>query len=287
MPDPSSQKRPKKPPPGPAKGTRLESVAEIRKALKARRTPTLKEISDDDTAAYRPMRRPPMALLCVLDDGREDGEWIRLRGDRFVVGREDGDLRIPHDAMMSARHAELSRALEAGRPRWFLTDLGSTNGTYVRIGAGLLRHNQELLIGSRRYRFDTAAQGSGPAAPDDKTEPEIDETQPKGTRGWDSLTPTDVSPCLVELSPKGEGQRFRLEKAESWVGRNPGDCAIVLANDPLVSPRHARIYRDAKNRWHIENNNSLNGTWLRIDQMALDAACQFQMGEQRFLLRVL
>jgi pSer/pThr/pTyr-binding forkhead associated (FHA) protein len=286
MPDPSSQKRPKKPPAGAVKGTRLESVAEIRKALKARRTPTLKEITDDDTASYRPLRRPPMALLCVLDDGREEGEWIRLRGDCFIVGREEGDLRIPHDAMMSARHAELSRLVEAGRHRWYLTDLGSTNGTYVRIGAALLRHNQEILIGSRRYRFDAAPQG-GPPAPDDKTEPELDETQPKGTRGWDSLSPADLIPCLVELTAKGEGQRYRLEKAENWIGRNAGDCAIVPANDALVSPRHARVYRDGKGRWHVENNNSLNGTWLRIDQMALDAACQFQMGEQRFLLRVL
>jgi hypothetical protein len=62
---------------------------------------------------------------------------------------------------------------------------------------------------------------------------------------------------------------------------------VVLADDPLVSPRHARIYRNAKQRWHIENCRSVNGVWLRIDRMALDAACQFQVGEQRFLFRVL
>jgi FHA domain len=44
----------------------------------------------------------------------------------------------------------------AGRFRWHLTDLQSTNGTFVRIGNALLRHQQELLIGSRRYRFDAA-----------------------------------------------------------------------------------------------------------------------------------
>ena len=54
-----------------------------------------------------------------------------------------------------------------------------------------------------------------------------------------------------------------------------------------MSPRHARFYRDTKGRWHVENGPALNGTWLRIDRMALDSACQFQLGEQRFLFKVL
>jgi len=48
-----------------------------------------------------------------------------------------------------------------------------------------------------------------------------------------------------------------------------------------------RIFRDPKGRWRAENRKSLNGTWLRIDSMALEAACQFQLGEQRFNLKVL
>jgi hypothetical protein len=37
----------------------------------------------------------------------------------------------------------------------------------------------------------------------------------------------------------------------------------------------------------VDNSKSLNGLWLRIDHMVLEAACQFQLGEQRFILRVL
>ena len=37
----------------------------------------------------------------------------------------------------------------------------------------------------------------------------------------------------------------------------------------------------------IKNLKSLNGTWLRITQATLDVSCQFQLGEQRFLLKVL
>ena len=63
-------------------------------------------------------------------------------------------------------------------------------------------------------------------------------------------------------------------------------CSVVL-NDPLVSPLHARIFRDSKGRWLVENSKSLNGVWLRVAHAPLDASCQFQLGEQRFLLKVL
>lgn len=67
-----------------------------------------------DTAGFRPIVRPPMLLLGILDDGGEDGEWIRIRGDGLVIGRDQGDVRIPHDTMISGRHAELSRQTVRG-----------------------------------------------------------------------------------------------------------------------------------------------------------------------------
>jgi pSer/pThr/pTyr-binding forkhead associated (FHA) protein len=224
-----------------------------------------------------------MALLCIVDDGKEDGEWVRLRKDTVVLGRSEGDIVIPHDSMMSGRHAELSRRLDQGRYRWHLTDLQSTNGTYVRIGTAALRHGQELLIGGHRYRFEAAGQLV--EAPDEDAEAADDKR--KVTRGWQSIEPSNLLPSLVELTAKGDGQRYLLAQNENWVGRDAAHCAVALVGDPLISPRHARVFRDPKGRWHVENMKSLNGTWLRIDQMALDSACQFQLGEQRFLLRVL
>src|SRR5262245_8973242 len=107
-------------PPGPGgppqrEATYLESDEEINQALealKARRkgkpkpghapAPTAAEraeVLDDAVPAERPRDRPPMALLCILDDGKADGEWVRLRGDRCLIGRTEGDVRIPHDGM--------------------------------------------------------------------------------------------------------------------------------------------------------------------------------------------
>src|SRR6185437_9364261 len=77
---------------------------------------------------YRPTQRPPLALLTVLDDGKTDGEVVRLRTDRFVIGRTEGDLLIPHDQQISARHLEITRQRVNEKYRWVVTDLQSSNG---------------------------------------------------------------------------------------------------------------------------------------------------------------
>jgi pSer/pThr/pTyr-binding forkhead associated (FHA) protein len=251
----------------------------------------------DTTVPYRPVRRPPMAVLCLLDDGRDDGEWVRIRKEKFLIGRTDGDLIVPHDPMMSGRHAEISRQQEKGRYRWFLSDLSSRNGTFVRVYNALLRHGQELLLGGRRYRFDAAPQGGtlpqgGPPANSDlsgwhKVSPlGTEEPQVPGTVRWDNVSQADLIPSLVELTLQGDGQRIFASAPDNWIGRDPLQCNILL-DDPLVSPRHARLHKDAKNRWQIDNAGSLNGIWLRVSRIAIDGAGQFQLGEQRFILRVL
>src|SRR5207244_10614612 len=114
--------------------TRLETAEEIRQAILARRVPRGRSPSGQKTTSAppapaaevqpeRPGQRPPMALLVILDDGRQDGERVRLRGDRTVIGRSEGDVRIPHDLAISGRHAELVRQKTGHGHRWFLADL--------------------------------------------------------------------------------------------------------------------------------------------------------------------
>lgn len=261
-----------------ASGTRLESAEEIRKAHKARRTPTVKEMLPDvGTASFRPSSRPPLALLCILDDGAGEGEWVRLRKDKTVIGRVDGDIVIHHDAMMSGRHAEISRTADKGRYRWHLTDLQSTNGTFVRVADSMLKPGQEMLIGGRRYRFDSAAPTENRAVHNEAV---------TVTRDWQNVGPSEDHPSLVEVTPQGDGRRFLLDKPENWIGRDPQRCTVVITDDALVSQRHVRLYRDAKDNWHVENAKALNGTWLRVNRIQLESTGHFQLGEQRFVVRI-
>jgi hypothetical protein len=279
----------KQPPAGPLPETRLESDQEIRQALEARRArrqaraaPPARPggpppLAEPEVRLERPSLRPPMALLCVLDDGKQDGEWFRLRADRTVIGRAGADVCVPHDVLMSAQHAEIVRQQAPGGWRWLLADLQSTNGTFVRIGSSVLAHDNEFLVGAGRYRFEggpgaAAVQPPGPAN--------------ESTQAWFSPSVHPLVPSLVELSPAGPVHRFALTLPEYWLGRDPS-CAVARPDDPLVSPRHARLFRDTTGRWHVENNKSANGLWLAVKKgIPLSGACQFRLGEQRFLFRV-
>lgn len=259
-------------------GTRLESIEEIRQAAPPQRTPTVKEARPQiQPLSFRPVTRAPMALLCIFDDGSNEGEWIRIRMDITVLGRVEGDVVIPHDGMMSARHAQISREVENGTYRWYLTDLQSTNGTFIRVGDAPLKTGQELLIGGNRYRFEAPTPGAASQA---------EGAEEQGTRGWHSVTATDLIPSLVKVTPQGDAQRLFLKDSENWIGADAARCAVVLADDPLVSPRHLRIYKDKKGNWHVENAKSQNGSWIRVNRIPIDGQGQFQLGEQRFLVRI-
>lgn len=70
--------------------------------------------------------------------------------DEFVVGRGEGDLALPDDPFLSGRHF----SLRVGPDGCTLTDLGSTNGTYVRIrGEVELQPGDQIRIGGQVFRF--------------------------------------------------------------------------------------------------------------------------------------
>jgi pSer/pThr/pTyr-binding forkhead associated (FHA) protein len=74
-----------------------------------------------------------------------------LHGEEVVIGREEGDLVYRDDAFMSRRHAVLSWDGQTAR----LTDLGSSNGTFLRLrGATALRHCDHLRMGDQLFRIE-------------------------------------------------------------------------------------------------------------------------------------
>ena len=239
----------------------------------------------DSTIAYRPRLRPPMALLVVIDDGANEGEVVRIRKDEFKIGRSEGDLVIPHEKLMSSSHACISRRYINGAYRWFLSDLNSTNGTFVKLKSCVLHHNTELMFGSFRYKFDSGAQGTAEvsAAPVDT----------ERTMGWKRVSVEEVSkpgPSLTRLWPNGNTEKFKLSGENVLIGSAPtsdkaGVTTLAFANDPMLSKRHLRIYRDEHRRWKAVEVDALNGIWIAVQEREIDKDAMFQLGEQRFSIK--
>jgi hypothetical protein len=90
---------------------------------------------------------------------------------------------------------------------------------------------------------------------------------------------------LTEVCGKELGNRVVLVKQEYWIGSDLS-CAICRPDDLFCDARHTRVYRHQKGSWHAEHNKSQNGLWLRVPQVSVETMIQFQLGEQRFRLKV-
>ena len=110
-------------------------------------------------------------------------------------------------------------------------------------------------------------------------------TDAPSTRPWAAAAGRLPHAAVVELVAGATGARLPLVNPEYWIGRNP-DCAVCRSDDPFVEPRHVRLFRDAKGAWHAQNNKSANGLWVKVPQITVDDGCLFQIGEQRFRLKV-
>ncbi len=268
------------PAPAPAPGP---SVA---KPAKPPRPPVKSKGRVADTARpFQPANRPPMALICVVDSGPDGGQWIRMRGESTVIGRTQGDIQIMHDHQISSKHAEICRQRTEEGFTWLVRDLGSSNGTLVRVDSHELEHGSEVAIGGRRYRFELPR--SSPEELETPPEPPTGEQRRNVTQGWqDGAAPSPgAGALLTELSHDEEGRRFILSAAQ-LIGADRRCCGVVIDDDPLVSAAHASIEKDDADRWTIRDQRSLNGTWVKVEQKEFAERCEVWCGEQRFIVSV-
>jgi pSer/pThr/pTyr-binding forkhead associated (FHA) protein len=74
-----------------------------------------------------------------------------LIDDEIVIGREEGDLVFGDDAFLSRRHCTIGW----NGQRAVITDLGSSNGTFVRLtGPAPVRHGEHLRVGDQLFRIE-------------------------------------------------------------------------------------------------------------------------------------
>lgn len=95
--------------------------------------------------------QPHLALRC----GTGGERVVPLVGEKMIVGRSSSCDIVIEDAGVSRRHAEIGR--EAGR--FYVADLGSTNGTYVngrRVSRQRLADGDLVSFGKVEARFKEA-----------------------------------------------------------------------------------------------------------------------------------
>ncbi len=85
-----------------------------------------------------------------------------VRKAETVLGREQGDIVFPDDPFLSRRHCMLRvhgatpASVGASSRRFTLSDLGSSNGTFLQVREEVrLRPGDHFRIGQQLFRFDT------------------------------------------------------------------------------------------------------------------------------------
>jgi pSer/pThr/pTyr-binding forkhead associated (FHA) protein len=217
--------------------------------------------------------RPLGAKLVVIGQDGKPGREYDLRADQTDVGREEGDILLPNDPYVSPRHARLSWR----NGRFFIRDLESVNGVYVRLRVPeQLKHADLVLVGLEVLRFELvsdAERGLGPAAE-------------RGTQIFGS----PAAPRFARLCQRTvEGiarDVYYPTRDETVIGREVGD--IVFTNDPFMSRRHAAVTRDpATGTFSLRDLGSSNGTYLAIrGERELVQGDHVRMGQHLFRLDV-
>jgi len=89
--------------------------------------------------------------ICLVTGRETFGNCYSIPADGLHLGRERGDILFPDDGYVSGLHARIHA--EGGKI--FLTDVGSSNGTFIRIkGEHAVPSGCMLLMGQQLFRLE-------------------------------------------------------------------------------------------------------------------------------------
>lgn len=114
--------------------------------------PQPEDIPDQDGTYYSAsILRPAIFEIRQHLRGGHGGWVYRPEAEVVTLGREGNDINFPEDPFISGHHAELR--LSGGVLS--ITDLGSRNGTFVRIhGERVLKHGDYVFLGQQLLRVE-------------------------------------------------------------------------------------------------------------------------------------
>lgn len=91
--------------------------------------------------------------LTVIIGRDVTGAAFPLLGESVTLGRERGEINFPDDGYVSGLHARIS--LRDGRV--YLADLGSSNGTFIKVnGERAIANDSFVLLGQQLFRINLA-----------------------------------------------------------------------------------------------------------------------------------
>ncbi len=89
--------------------------------------------------------------LSILVDPDAASTAFPIEGDGIMVGREHGDITFPHDGYVSGKHCRVV----GDDTGVYMEDLGSSNGTYMRVRSGvILPFGSLVLIGQKLFQVE-------------------------------------------------------------------------------------------------------------------------------------
>jgi len=94
-----------------------------------------------------------VARIVQILEGGGEGDVYPLKPGENLVGRGTGDVSFPNDGYVSSKHASIT----VGEGSLAVKDLGSANGTFVRVnGQAAVMAGDLLLVGEQILRIDPA-----------------------------------------------------------------------------------------------------------------------------------
>ncbi len=114
---------------------------------------TVKLQSQDDDAAVSgsPNLGYWGVLTTIVETGILGSRYLLKKDDNYL-GRDFGDVLFNEDGFVSSKHALLRKSEEMS---FFLEDLGSSNGTFIKINKEeVIGNNDLVLIGEQLFRLE-------------------------------------------------------------------------------------------------------------------------------------
>lgn len=104
-----------------------------------------------DTPVLGSPRKDAWARVSLVLGKDKNGNAFTLEGNEALIGRERGNIIFPEDGYVSGLHLKISKEGD----KYFVTDLKSSNGSYLKIREKKeVKGGDYLLIGQFLYRVD-------------------------------------------------------------------------------------------------------------------------------------